>query len=162
MVHRLFENTDMLSLIGISAVNQKTYEVNKLGKSKNKELLTVFIENIKFLYEEELKKVAETPIWDEDAYNGDDGFGAYVLPDYNDPRYKLRYSYTFSERVNWKNIGTYNEIRFGDLKLYSTFIDINLLLELIEDNVHVTGSIDLRNNYMPILHENFINKFTIG
>jgi len=155
MVHDLFDNIDMLALIKMPAVNQKTYEVNKRLKYKNKELLTVFIENIKFLYEEELEKVAETPIWDDEDW-------AYVLPDYNDPRYKLRYSYTFSELVNWKNIGTYNEIRIGDLKLYSIFIDINLLLEMIEDNLHVTGNLDLRNNYMPILHENFINKFTIG
>ena len=129
----------LLHLIQIPSVNCITHYFNKITRDKNKDRVTKFIENVEIAYHKKLKE-----LHDWSRFN-------------NDP---LRY--TFSYGINWNNIETYNEICFGDLKLYLVETSIQVLLELIEDNLHMTGSLDLRNNYIAILPENFINRFTIG
>ena len=142
-MERVFEDPNLLPLIKFSGVNRLTRECDKKEQNINKALVKKFIQNVEIAYHD---KIAGCNDWWRNLNKKD----------------PLRTRYTIPARIYWNNIGTYNEIRFGDLKLYLSNNSIEVLLELIEDNLHVTGSLDLRNNSIGNLPENFINRFTIG
>ena len=138
----------LLELIGFPSVNRITWQVDKYAKEINKKNIEIFIDNLKEMYKL--------------CYNKHDDEYYPTNIDYNDPFYMLRVKYTSSERAYWRDNRNYDEIRFGDLTLYSAFKDISLLLEMVKEHVHVTGTLNLKDNCMRYLSYNFINKFTIG
>lgn len=138
----------LLELIGVPSINRITWQVDKYAREINKKKIEIFIDNLKEMYKL--------------CYNKHDNEEYPRNIDYNDPFYMLRVKYTSSERAYWRDNGNYDEIRFGDLTLYSAFKDISLLLEMVKEHVHVTGTLNLRDNCMRYLSDNFISKFTIG
>jgi len=145
-MERVFEDQYLLPLMKFPSVNCLTRDCNRKEQGINNALVKKFIKDVEIAYHD---KLAGCNYW-------------WMNPINLNKKDPLRTRYTIPARIYWNNIGTYNEIRFGDLKLYLNNNSIEVLLELIEDNLHVTGSLDLRNNNIFNLPENFINRFTIG
>ena len=132
MMDNVFSNEYLLELMGVPSINRITRKVDKYAKEINKNNINIFIDNLKKLYKL--------------CYNKHDNEQYPTNIDYNDPFYMLHVKYTPSERAYWRNIDNYDEIRFGDLTLYSSFKDISLLLQIVKEHEHVTGTLNLKNN----------------